>query len=206
MPQDQLTPLNVTKAGLQPQPCCQLMRSWSLPGTVPWFSHLPLNKESSPSPCQLEALLLQPQQKGGPLLLLLGKQATLPGTTLVLLLCTLQRASEHLPVSPGQPPDHKMQDYLSEEACPPSSATQQPINYRIPKEEEQTRILLLSGSGSRMGPRVCMEASVQDPAQREPFRCEPFISSTERWEIPGIINSIKMGWPALLTWIRGDIL
>lgn len=30
MPWDQLTPLNVTKAGLQLQPCSQLMRSWSL--------------------------------------------------------------------------------------------------------------------------------------------------------------------------------
>lgn len=35
-------------------------------------------------------------------------------------LLTLQMASEPLPVSPGQSPDHKMQDYPSEEACAPT--------------------------------------------------------------------------------------
>lgn len=104
--------------------------------TVPWFSHLPLNKESSPSPCQLGTLLLRPQWKGGPLLLLLGKQASLPGTTLFMstlhvsiflsaqdsLLTTRRKA---IPVRKQIPPavlpnSRSSTEYLKRRSRPPS--------------------------------------------------------------------------------------
>lgn len=96
------------------QPCSQLMgvlvTSGQLPGLI--------------SPCQLGPLLLLllPQQKEPPppLLLLLGKQASLPGTTLVLLMYTLQILSEHLSVSPGQ------------DGLPPTRCKTSPVRPQVP--------------------------------------------------------------------------
>lgn len=70
--------------------------------TAPW-SHFPLNKESSPSPCHL----LLPQQKEAPFSSSLGSRPpSLPGTTLVLLMCTLQTLSGHLSISPVRTDSH----------------------------------------------------------------------------------------------------
>lgn len=105
-----------------------------------------MNKESSLPPCLLGTLCCcSPQQKQGPLLLFFGKQASLPGTTLVLFMCTLPilRASLCPPSQNSLPTTRSKTNPMRWQV--PSNAAQRPINCRVPKEKELTLILTASG-------------------------------------------------------------
>ena len=117
MPQDQLTPPMSPKLV-----CCQLVRSWSfLDSPVVYSSPSEQRKQPFSLPAGRALRCCGPSRREAPFSSHLGSRPpSLPGTTLASPMCTLQMASEPLPVSPGQSPDHKMQDYPSEEACAPT--------------------------------------------------------------------------------------
>lgn len=149
--------------------------------------------------------LLQPQQKQGPLLLFLGKQASLPGTTLVLLMCTLPilRASLCQPSQDSLPTTRSKTNPMRRHV--PSSAAQWPIDCPIPKKEELTLILLLPGWGERSGPQSIQlfpaSDTVTDPSMVYAIHLKP-----RRRKTPRGISGVEVGRLTLLAWTRGHSL
>lgn len=102
--------LGHSRHSLARQPCSQLTRSCLLLGNSSFSC--PSEQRKQPFSLPAGRFAAAAPAKGSPLLLFLGKPASLPGTTLVLLTCTLQTLGGHLSVSPvrtdSQPQDERL--------------------------------------------------------------------------------------------------